>query len=86
LAEKNNYNISPGVRARKEKFGLLFYNSKNTNLTFVKSGNLLTIEQGFENTYVLKQHCNNESGKEKIIRLLKMLVKKELIVEIRRGI
>ena len=40
------YCLSPGVRARKEGFGLLFYSSKDAKLTFVKSGGLLRIEPG----------------------------------------
>jgi len=36
--------VSPHVRVRKEEFGLLFYNTQNTKLTFVRSGDLFQIE------------------------------------------
>jgi putative mycofactocin binding protein MftB len=38
------YAVSPDVRVRKESFGLLFYNTRNTKLTFVRSGDLLRID------------------------------------------
>ena len=39
-----SYTVSPSVRVRKEAFGLLFYNMKDSRLTFVKSGDLLRIK------------------------------------------
>jgi putative mycofactocin binding protein MftB len=36
--------IPPHVRVRKEHFGLLFYNTEASRLTFVKSGDLLQIK------------------------------------------
>lgn len=81
-----DYRLSPGVRARPEKFGLLLYNSKDTNLTFIKSGNLLTVEPNGLNNFIIKRHCKDSAGKEKVNQVLKKLVKKGLIVEIRSGI
>jgi putative mycofactocin binding protein MftB len=37
------YVVPSPVRVRKEAFGLLFYNTEDANLTFVKSGDLLQI-------------------------------------------
>ena len=42
--ERSEYVVSPHIRVRKETFGLLFYNTQNTKLTFVKSGDIFQIE------------------------------------------
>jgi putative mycofactocin binding protein MftB len=39
-----NYTISPHVRVRSESFGLLFYDTEDSRLTFVKSRDILQIE------------------------------------------
>jgi putative mycofactocin binding protein MftB len=38
------WRVSPHIRVRKESFGLLFYNTDNSRLTFVKSGELLQLQ------------------------------------------
>jgi putative mycofactocin binding protein MftB len=38
------YTVVPSVRVRKEAFGLLFYNTEDSRLTFVKSGDILQIQ------------------------------------------
>ncbi|ATW24923.1 mycofactocin biosynthesis chaperone MftB [Candidatus Formimonas warabiya] len=38
------YQLSPDIKVRQESFGLLFYNTRNTNLTFIKSGSLIRVE------------------------------------------
>ena len=38
------YTVSPHVRVRKEAFGLLFYNTEDARLTFVKSGDILKLK------------------------------------------
>jgi putative mycofactocin binding protein MftB len=55
------YPLSQGVRARREEFGLLFYNSMDTNLTFVKCGNLLKVNRTSEGAFEL---CLASVGKE----------------------
>lgn len=42
--DDSRYTIPPHVRVRKEAFGLLFYNTENSSLTFVKSGDILRIQ------------------------------------------
>jgi len=44
LRESQEYVVSPHVRVRKEEFGLLFYNTQNARLTFVRSGDLFRLE------------------------------------------
>ena len=81
-----HYHLAPGIRARREGFGLLFYNSKDTNLTFVRSGELLNVEVVPENQTMLIPNCNNGKGKEKIVRLINVLMEKGLVVEAQIGI
>jgi putative mycofactocin binding protein MftB len=38
------YTVPQHVRVRKEAFGLLFYNTEDARLTFVKSGDFLQIQ------------------------------------------
>ena len=76
------YCLSPGVRARKEEFGLLFYSTKNAKLTFVKSEGLLRIGSGPHGERLL--NVSEEAGVEgKVARLLDALSRKGLIVELR---
>lgn len=70
--------ISPHARVRKESFGLLFYNTEDSRLTFVKSGDLLQIQ-------VLPNRKKKIAGDLKpetqgrVRRLLDHLLKKRLI-------
>jgi putative mycofactocin binding protein MftB len=43
--EQTEYIVSPHIRVRKEPFGLLFFNTQNTKLTFVKSGEILQVRR-----------------------------------------
>jgi hypothetical protein len=75
---------------RKEKFGLLFYNSKGPKLTFVRSGPWIH-PNFFSGELDLKKWIQNQfpalfekeilSIEEKLLRVLQKLVQKELIVE-----
>ena len=78
------YCLSPGIRAREERFGLLFYSSKDARLTFVKSGRLLRIEPGPKGMRVLTVSCSGAEGRAD--RVLAALSKKGLIVELRPDI
>jgi putative mycofactocin binding protein MftB len=77
------YRLSPGVRARRERFGLLFYNSRDTKLTFVKSGEFFDVAPDSECDFRLTVCRDNSEGEGKIKRLLEALLKKGLIVETR---
>lgn len=79
------YRLSPGVRARKERFGLLFYNSGNARLTFVKSGESFDIVPDSECGFRLMV-CSDNEGREQIERTLEALLRRGLIVETRPGI
>jgi putative mycofactocin binding protein MftB len=81
LTEDACYHLSPGVRVRREAFGLLFYNSRDTKLTFVKSGDLLDIETLSPGSRGLTIHSDISEGEAKVMRLLETLRKKGLIIE-----
>lgn len=85
---KREYFLREGVRARREAFGLLFYNSGDTRLTFVKSGSLLDIERDSTGARRLSLSCNNDQcdDKGRIERLIETLLRKGLIVETRATI
>lgn len=84
------YRLTHGIFVRKEKFGLLFYNSKGPKLTFVHSGPWIDLEL-FSKKIHLKEWVREEMptiSEEKLLELeqsllctLKKLVEKGLIVE-----
>ena len=86
LVGEFHYHLASGIRARRETFGLLFYNSKDTNLTFVKSGNLLNIERLPENKFILITEHSKIHEKSKLTRLINVLLEKGLVVETRFGV
>jgi putative mycofactocin binding protein MftB len=81
LSTRAVYHLSPGVRVRKEDFGLLFYNSRNTNLTFVKSGDWLEIACGPPEDDRLTVHAASSAEEARVERLIEALKRKGLVVE-----
>ena len=74
------YAISPPVRVRKEAFGLLFYNTEDSRLTFVKSGNLLQIITLPHGAKRITASVEPET-QSRVRNLLDHLLKKRLICE-----
>jgi len=72
--------VSPLVRVRKESFGLLFYNTKDTRLTFVKSRDLLQV-LSLANGEKLITASPGSAAQAKVKKLLDDLVVKGLIVK-----
>ena len=70
--------IAPFVRVRKEAFGLLFYNTEESRLTFVKSGDLLRIKTLPNGEKAIMAAVKPEAG-IKARRLLDHLLQKRLI-------
>jgi hypothetical protein len=75
---------------RKEKFGLLFYNSKGPKLTFVRSGQWihpsffseeLGLKKWLQTRFPVLIEEEMLRIEEKLFRALQKLVQKELIVE-----
>ncbi len=81
------YKLAPGVRVRKEKFGLLFYSSKNSKLTLVHSGDWIEAEyfQDQQSPRICGGRSLSEEKlfviEERLSKLLFKLVEKGLIVE-----
>ena len=80
LRESHGYVVSPHVRVRKEGFGLLFYNTQNTKLTFVRSGDLFQIENPPRGGKMVTV-AYDATGRNKSKRILDNLVNKGLIFE-----
>jgi putative mycofactocin binding protein MftB len=79
-AENRRYALPPGVRVRREGFGLLFYNSKDAKLTFVRSGVLLEVSVDPMKHYRLTA-TREAAERERAFNLLRALVRKGLIHE-----
>ena len=77
----DHYYLSPGVRARREKFGLLFYNHRDAKLTFLKSGDLFDVVSDPQSSFRLAIDRKDSKGEGKIERMLELLLKRGLIVE-----
>ena len=80
------YLLSTGVRARKESFGLLFYNSGDGRLTFVRSGALLALEPASGGDRVVSVSNEGGAGAARARRILATLLEKGLIVDERPGL
>ena len=74
------YAISPPVRVRKETFGLLFFNTEDSNLTFVKSGDLLQISDLPHGAKRITASLEPET-QTRVRKLLDQLLQKRLIRE-----
>jgi putative mycofactocin binding protein MftB len=72
--------IVPSVRVRKEAFGLLFYTTEESRLTFVRSGDLLQIQTLPSGEKTIAAAAKPET-QAKIRKLLDHLIKKRLIRE-----
>lgn len=85
--ERTEYVLREGVRARREAFGLLFYNGADTRLTFVKSGNLLDVKRKSKGEFALRLSCDDQHEDQgKTRRLIETLLIRGLIVETRATI
>jgi len=77
-----DYVVPPWVRVRREDFGLLFYDTRDTRLTFVRSGSSLTAPSftGLERRLVVQ--CESERREQVVGRLLEKLEAKGLVVAV----
>ncbi len=75
------YLLQRGVRARKEEFGILFYDSRDTKLTFVRSGRHLDLATSSNGARMLVLGLRTGETTEKIKSLLNRLLEKGLIFE-----
>jgi putative mycofactocin binding protein MftB len=75
------YPLSAGVRARREDFGLLFYNAKDAKLTFVKCRDLLEVHRTDKGGFELKPVSSDPRDLAKALSYLASLQKKGLVRE-----
>ena len=80
------YRLSSRARARKESFGLLFYDSGDARLTFVRSGELLKLDRDYAGDRLLKVSDENRDDAAKIERIVATLLRKGLIVDERQDV
>lgn len=78
--KSHEYLVAPHVRVRKEEFGLLFYNTQNARLTFVRSGDLFRIESLPAGGKMISADYES-AGQRSLNKLLGNLVNKGLILE-----
>lgn len=74
------YAVCAPVRVRKEAFGLLFYNTEESRLTFVKSGDLLRIETSALGGKIIFAGVRPET-RSKVRKLIDDLLTKRLICD-----
>lgn len=77
-----DYAVPPWVRVRREEFGLLFYDTRDTVLTFVRSGSSLDAPSftGLERR--LGVQCESERRERAVSRLLEKLEAKGLVIAV----
>lgn len=78
----HGYALAPTVRVRREAFGLLFYDTGSTNLTFVKCGDLFEVVKGAGETLL----SLNDPDNPRTLRVVNTLVAKGLIRGIPSGL
>lgn len=76
-----SYILAPQIRVRKECFGLLFYNARSTNLTFIESGNLIDPDLLNKRTSLEEFLGDNSENHTKIKRLLQDLTNRGILCE-----
>jgi putative mycofactocin binding protein MftB len=77
-----DYMVPPWVRVRREEFGLLFYDTRDTKLTFVRSGSSLAAPSFTGRERRLGVQCESERLAQALGRLLEKLEAKGLVVAI----
>ena len=79
---KTEYVVPDWVRVRGESFGLLFYDTRTTTLTFVRSGHCLVPPPFTGPRRLLRLGSVDEERRPVLSRLLQNLVAKGLIVAV----
>ncbi len=80
LLPATTYLVPDWVRVRRESFGLLFYDTRSTKLTFVRSGDALTPPPFAGPDRVLHVGALRGGRRAAVRRLLENLVDRGLIV------
>lgn len=77
-----HYTVPRWVRVRREEFGLLFYDMRDTKLTFVRSGSSLAAPSFTGQDRRLGVQCESERRERAVGRLLEKLEAKGLVVAV----
>jgi putative mycofactocin binding protein MftB len=83
--EKDCFTLAPHVRVRKEGFGLLFYDTRNTKLTFAHSKELLRIVRSPDRCD-LSLAVDGDAEETRARSIMSALRNKGLILEMSAGI
>jgi len=75
--EHTGYEVTPWARVRQEDFGLLFYDTGSTDLTYVRSGGALTVSRSEDGSTFLFRSRSGVCG-DSLSRALAALVDKGL--------
>ncbi len=74
------YHLSPWARARQEQFGLLFYDTRSTTMTFVRSGACLVAPPFEDRARPLRIVSGSRAEELRVTRVLEHLEAKGLVV------
>lgn len=74
------YRLSPWARVRQEEFGLLFYDTRSTTMTFVRSGDALVAPPFDDRTCPLRVVPRSPAEELRVIHVLDGLEAKGLVV------
>lgn len=77
---KVRYQLGSHIRVRKESFGIILYNTEDTNLKFVKSGNLILPEH-LECEEQLNHLIEQASENHLVGSIMKQLIKCGFVIE-----
>lgn len=74
------YKLAKGIKVREESFGLLFYSTQNTNLTFIESGTLIRVDKLEKETTEADLLGASEEENKRIKEILRNLTKRGLLL------
>jgi putative mycofactocin binding protein MftB len=82
-----DYRVPSHVRLRSEDFGLLFYNTVDTKLTFAKCGGSLKLSSADDHDAIRLTLVHADEGESrKALNILQGLIQRGLIVEAGPGL
>jgi putative mycofactocin binding protein MftB len=76
------YRLAPWARVRQERFGLLFYDTRSTTMTFVRSGDALVAPPFDDRTLSLRIVPRSPAEEVRVVGVLERLEAKGLVVAI----
>lgn len=82
IVELAGFLVPEWVRVRREDFGLLFYDTRSTRLTFVRSGDSLEPPPFTGGDRALRVVAADEKRRAAVARLVQNLIAKGLIVAV----